>query len=127
MLLSRARFTRIFVEFRRFGLDLGPLRGRGGGGEEGVLINRSWKEAEENAGGEEGPHIFWAEADASKAETLTPFCPKEQGEHVKVVLNFFRVLYYRLPFLCRRDLHPPSISFTEKESKTKLVSDDNLC
>ena len=32
MLLSRARFTRIFVEFRRFGLDLGSLRGRGGGG-----------------------------------------------------------------------------------------------
>ena len=32
MVLSRARFTRILVEVRRFGLDLGSLRGRGGGG-----------------------------------------------------------------------------------------------
>ena len=117
MVLSRARFTRILVEVRRFGLDLGSLRGRGGG-EEGVLINRSWKEAEENAGGEEGPHIFWAEANASKAETLTPFCPKEQGEHVKVVLIFlgFSITAYPpcVVVICIRHQYP------SRKRKTKL-------
>ena len=39
MLLSRARFTRIFVEVRRFGLDLGSLRG-GGGGVRGRSVNQ---------------------------------------------------------------------------------------